>query len=214
MRHWNTGDWNTGDWNTGHWNTGDQNTGDQNTGDRNTGDQNTGHWNTGDQNTGDRNTGHQNTGDWNTGDWNTGDWNTGDWNTCDKETGFFNTEEVKKIRVFNKWCEVEEWENADKPNLLYFSLTKWIAEDNMSNEEKNENQSYKITRGYLKKYEYKQAFKESWTNASKEDKELVKNLPNFDADIFYEISGIRVDEKTCEGREIEIDGIIYALKKK
>jgi len=173
----NTGDSNTGDNNTGHRNTGDSNTGNWNAGDSNTGDSNTGNWNAGDSNTGYRNTGDSNTGNWNAGNWNTGYRNTGnlntgdsntgysntgDWNSCDKETGFFNTKQSETIRVFNKDYSREEWENCDKPNFLYFEL----------------------------KSDYKKDFIESFNNTSKEDVELLLKLPNFDYEVFKEISGI------------------------
>jgi hypothetical protein len=158
----NTGDWNTGDNNTGDNNTGDWNTGHRNTGDSNTGYRNTGDWNTGDSNTGDNNTGDNNTGDNNTGHRNTGHRNTGKWNSCDKETGFFNTKQSETIRVFNKDYSREEWENCDKPNFLYFEL----------------------------KSDYKKDFIESFNNTSKEDVELLLKLPNFDYEVFKEISGI------------------------
>jgi hypothetical protein len=224
----NTGDWNAGNFNTGYCNTGYCNTGDRNTGDRNTGDRNTGHWNTGDwntgdwnagycntgycntgdRNTGDRNTGDRNTGDRNTGHWNTGDWNTGDWNTVDKETGFFNTIQRKTIRVFNKECDIEVWDKANKPHWLYFNLTEWVPESDMTDKEKEEHPEYKTTEGYLKKYDYKEAFQKSYNSASRKNQLKVKDLPNFDADVFFEISGIRVDDES-DNDIITIDGVKY-----
>jgi len=65
----------------------------------------------------------------------------------------------------------------------------------MSDKEKEAYPSYVTTWGYLKCYDYKQAFKNSYANASKEDRDSVKELPNFDAEIFYEISWIKVDEE-------------------
>ena len=173
-------------------NTGDYNTGDYNTGSCNTGDYNTGDYNTGDYNTGDYNTGNGNTGDGNTGGYNTGNGNTGNWNNCGFETGYFNTEESKTVRVFNQECSFDEWDNIEKPNFLYFNSTEWVYASDMSEAEKAANPSYETTGGYLKQYEYKEAFKKSWDNASKEDRALLFKLPNFDAEIFKEISGIDV----------------------
>ena len=62
----------------------------------------------------------------------------------------------------------------------------------MTEAEKEAKPSYETTGGYLKEYDYKEAFRKSWDNASAEDKALLFNLPNFDADIFKEISGIDV----------------------
>jgi len=171
---------------------------DRNTGNRNTGNRNTGDWNTGNSNTGNSNTGYRNTGDWNTGHWNTGDRNTGHWNTCDMETGFFNTNKIKTIRAFNKDCHIELWNSSVKPDFLFFNLTEWVYESEMTDREKTENPSYKATGGYLKKYDYKEAFKKSWNEATQEDRDLLFKLPNFDANVFEEISGINVNESSNE----------------
>lgn len=172
---------------------------------RNTGNRNTGDWNTGDRNTGDRNTGNWNTGDWNTGDWNTGNcntgncntgnWNTGNWNSINLSTGFFNTIETDDVMIFNKNYSRKKWEQLDKPQFLYFGLTEWVSQSDMTKAEKEENPSCKEAGGYLRKYEYKEAFKKSWDESNKEDRAKVFNLPNFDADVFKEISGIDVNEK-------------------
>jgi len=162
-------------------------------------------------NTGNRNTGNMNTGNWNTGNRNTGNRNTGYWNTGDWNTGFFNTDTPNNVRAFNKDCRREDWDNAVKPDLLYFSITEWVADSNMSDQEKIDNPTFHTTGGYLKSYDYKEAFQRSWNAANKEDRELVKQLPNFDADIFFEISGIDVRE-SANPREIMIDGATYVLK--
>jgi len=183
---------NTGDWNTGDSNTGNRNTGNRNTGDSNTGDWNTGDSNTGDSNTGNRNTGNRNTGDSNTGDRNTGDSNTGDWNTGDCNTGFFNSITPDDVLVFNKPCKRIDWENVEKPNFIYFNLIEFVYEYKMTEEEKGLHPSYKLIGGYLKSYDYKEAFQKAYNNASNADKELITKLPNFDKDIFFEITGIRI----------------------
>ena len=190
-----TGDYNTEDYKTGYRNTGDYNTGGRNTGDCNTGDFNTGYRNIGDRNTGYRNTGGRNTGDYNAGGCNTGDRNTGDFNITHKETGFFNSIQSDTIRVFNKPCNVEIWNNAIKPYFIYFyfNLTEWIIESNMTDEEKENNPTYKTTKGYLKSYTYKEAWANAWANATDKDKELLYALPNFDTEVFKEISGIDVN---------------------
>lgn len=175
--------------NTGNYNTGKYNTGSYNTGGFNTGSCNIGGFNTGSYNIGSCNTGSCNTGDFNTGSCNTGDFNTGDWNTVNREAGFFNTTQNKTIRVFNKDCALKDWENAKKPSCLYFKRTDWVYKENMTEEEKQENPNYQTTGGYLKEFGYKEAFTLSMQKASDEEIELLKALPNFDADIFYEISG-------------------------
>ena len=183
----NTGDWNTGDRNAGNCNTGDRNAGYCNTGDRNTGNCNAGYFNTGDYNTGylntgnsnagycntgDRNAGHCNAGCFNTGSRNTGNRNTGDWNKSNRNTGFFNTIDPD-IQVFNKPCRQKDWENANKPGFIYFDLNGT----------------------------YEESWRKAYDSASDEEKLLLVKLPNFNAKVFQEISGILVDEKT--GQEIK-----------
>ena len=163
---------------------------DRNTGDRNTGNCNTGDRNTGNCNTGYRNAGDCNAGDWNAGDRNAGDCNAGDWNSGNYNAGFFNTKTPKTIKVFGKKCKRKDWDNAQKPSCLYFSLTKWIYEPEMSDAEKQENPSFSHTGGHLKVFSYKEAFTKSVTKASKEERDMIRALPNFDADIFLEISGV------------------------
>ena len=205
----NTGDCNTGDWNIGSRNTGDCNTGDCNTGDWNIGSRNTGNWNTGDCNTGDWNIGDWNIGSRNTGYSNTGYSNTGNWNTVNKETGFFNTVQSETIRVFNKNISVDAWDNSEKPELLYFGLTEWIGADDMTDAEKLENPTHETTGGYLREYGYKEAFQKSYNEASKEDRALLLRLPGFDADVFFEISGIDVRNKDNSDK---IDAINKKIK--
>ena len=205
---WNTGDWNTGDWNTGDcntgdcntgdWNTGDWNTGNRNTGNRNTGNRNTGDRNTGDCNTGDCNTGNRNTGDCNTGNRNTGDWNTGDWNKSSFNTGCFNTEE-QKIVLFNKPSNMtySEWLDSDARYLLNQipkDVVEWVYEEDMTDEEKPAHPTYETTGGYLKVLDESECGQLWWGSLSDRRKEIIKAIPNFDAEIFFQCTGVRVDE--------------------
>lgn len=175
------------------------NQGKNNTGFGNTGDRNTGDWNTGDCNTGYRNTGYCNTGDCNTGDRNTGYRNTGSYNACNHSAGMFNTKE-QPMYLFNKPTDFtrDEFKNVfpNEHRLLFnspFPLTEWITESNMTDEEKEANPSYKTAEGYLKKRTYHEAWQVMWDSWTKEQQESIKNLPNFDKDIFKEITGIEVE---------------------
>ena len=199
----NTGDCNTGDWNTGNRNTGNRNTGDCNTGNRNTGNWNTGNRNTGNCNTGNRNTGNRNTGDWNTGDWNTGNrntgnCNTGDWNKSSFNTGCFNTEE-QKIMLFNKPSDMtyREWIDSDARYLLNQipkDVVEWVYEEDMTDEEKAAHPTYETTGGYLKVLDESECGQLWWGSLSDHRKEIIKAIPNFDAEIFFQCTGVRVDE--------------------
>lgn len=69
-------------------------------------------------------------------------------------------------------------------------MTKFVELKDMTKEEKAANPGCESIGGYLKTLEYKEAFQKSWDNADPQDRIKIKDLPNFDADIFYEISGI------------------------
>ena len=173
-------------------------TGFCNTGNRNTGDCNTGDWNTGDCNTGNRNTGNRNTGDCNTGDCNTGDWNTGDWNKSSFNTGCFNTEE-QKIMLFNKPSDMtyNDWLRSDARYLLNQipkDVVEWVYEEDMTDEEKVANPTYETTGGYLKVLDESECGQLWWGSLSDSQKNYIRSIPNFDAEIFEQCTGIKVDE--------------------
>ena len=189
---------NTGKDCTGFCNTGNCNTGNRNTGDCNTGNCNTGDCNTGDCNTGNRNTGDWNTGDWNTGDWNTGNRNTGDWNKSSFNTGCFNTEE-QKITLFNKPSDItyNDWLRSDARYLLNQipkDVVEWVYEEDMTDEEKAANPTYETTGGYLKVLNESECGQLWWGSLSDFQKNYIKSIPNFDAEIFEQCTGIKVDE--------------------
>ena len=168
------------------------------TGRCNTGDWNTGDWNTGNRNTGDCNTGNRNTGNRNTGDCNTGDWNTGDWNKSSFNTGCFNTEE-QKIMLFNKPSNMtySEWLDSDARYLLNQipkDVVEWVYEEDMTDEEKAAHPTYETTGGYLKVLDESECGQLWWGSLSDRRKEIIKAIPNFDAEIFFQCTGVRVDE--------------------
>ena len=176
-------------------NAGSDNTGNRNSGDGNSGNWNSGNWNSGDWNSGDWNSGNRNSGDWNSGDGNSGNWNSGDGNS-----GYLNTITPDTTLVFNKECNRKEWKNTIKPNFMYFNISnKFIYTCDMTDEEKENNPDHETLGGYLRKMTYREAWKYSWNNADKENRKLVLKLPNFDNEIFKEITGIDV----C--KELEID---------
>jgi len=146
---------------------GNSNSGNRNSGYGNSGNGNSGNRNSGNSNSGNRNSGNRNSGNRNSGDGNSGNRNSGDWNACDYETGAFNSEQSDYIRVFNKPCLRSDWENARKPDFLYFDIDATIG--------------------------YKASLQKSFESADAEQIAMLKALPNFDADVFFEISGIRID---------------------
>ena len=72
----------------------------------------------------------------------------------------------------------------------------------MTDQEKECNQTHITTGVYLRVYDYKEAFQKSWSEADKEDRKKIFNLPNFDAEVFKEISGIDVNEDSDKSKKI------------
>tara|TARA_Y100000310_G_scaffold341967_1_gene443127 strand:- start:5880 stop:6422 length:543 start_codon:yes stop_codon:yes gene_type:complete len=169
--------------------------------------------NTGENNTGYRNSGYSNSGDWNSGDRNSGDSNSGDSNSGDWNSGNFNSTTPETIRCFNKEVNRQDWEQADKPQFIYnVNPNIWVDESDMTDDEKKEFSKFHDRGGYLKTIEYKEAWKIAWDEASEEDKTLLSKLPNFDADVFEEITGINTKESKTE--ELTVGQIEKLLGKK
>ena len=183
----NSGDWNTGNRNSGHWNSGDWNSGSRNSGDSNSGCWNSGNWNSGDRNS----------GDWNSGCWNSGDRNSGDWNKCNFSNGCFNTVEPR-IYLFNKpsdWTYMD-WVNSKAYTIMNsMPISDYIYWNDMTDIEKIKHPEAKITGGYLKEINSFDKRNEWWQKLSEEDKKEILSIPNFDAEIFKEITGVDINAK-------------------
>ena len=198
----NIGSYNTGSENIGYWNAGDSNTGYGNSGHRNLGDGNTGDENSGNRNSGDRNLGYSNTGCGNAGDSNTGYGNlgyrnSGNWNACNWSSGYFNTKNEKLI-IFNKPTDMK-LEDISFPSFLYFDLTRWVCKKEATDEEKKEYaKKLKAQGGFLKRLSYKEAFRIAWDKASKREHLELLKLPNWNNDIFKEISGIDAEAEIAK----------------
>jgi len=167
------------------------NSGNMNSGNRNSGYRNSGYMNSGDRNSGNRNSGNMNSGYMNSGNMNSGDMNSGYMNSGYRNSGVFNTNEPK-LRLFNQDSDwyYANWYSSDAFNVLEnkFILTMWVYESSMTDEEKTEHPEFYCQEGYLKEYGFMDACKNM--KLTKEEKNSFKNLPNFDAAIFKEITGI------------------------
>ena len=64
----------------------------------------------------------------------------------------------------------------------------------MSDEEKTAHPEYECTGGYLKTVDFKTACKMMWDNLDADERQAVREIPNFSAKIFKEITGIDVGE--------------------
>jgi hypothetical protein len=162
----NNGYDNTGVQNSGNWNSGNCNSGDRNSGNWNSGNRNSGHWNSGDYNSGDWNSGNRNSGSSNSGNWNSGDYNS----------GFFNTNEPT-IRLFNNDTNMTITEFRQSKYYAALMREPLLLTDYID--------------GKLINYDYKEACDIWWNKLTEENKKIIMSMPNFDAKIFEEITGIK-----------------------
>ena len=178
-------------------NTGKACTGRCNSGNWNSGDWNSGNWNSGNRNSGNRNSGDWNSGDWNSGNRNSGNRNSGDWNKTSFSNGCFNTVSPK-IYMFNKptdWT-LEHWLNCRARYLLNQiddCPLEYVWFDSMTDEEKAAHPEAETTGGHLKERTTADNARKWWAGLSAYDRNIIFSLPNFDAAIFKEITGIDVD---------------------
>ncbi len=160
-----------------------------NSGNRNSGNWNSGDWNSGDCNSGDRNSGNCNSGDRNSGNCNSGDRNSGNWNSGNWNSGFFNSDEPC-VRMFNKMTDKKRYD-VKIPSWCYFDLTVWVSHDTATEEEKQKHKvEIETCGGFLKTLDYKDAWRLAWNKASVEERQKLFDLPNWDNEVFKEITGI------------------------
>ena len=160
----NSGCYNSGDFNSGRFNSGHFNSGDHNSGGYNSGDRNSGSCNSGCSNSGKCNSGWYNSGDYNSGNYNSGDCNSGFHNSGHHNSGYFNKGDWNS-GIFN----------TDEPTMRAF----------------NKPTNIKLTDFIVK---YRELLNRISNNTLIDgDIELIKSLPNFDAKIFLEITGIDVE---------------------
>ena len=155
---------------------------------------NSGLFNSGDYNSGYRNSGYRNSGNYNSGyrnsgDYNSGDYNSGIFNKTNNSNGLFCNKEPK-ICIFNiqtDWTlsEFRMSKYYDAICSSDFPLTEWEAF-----EETPENG----IDGKLKVNTYEEACRRWWDGMSEKNKKIIKEIPNFDIDVFCDITGIDRDK--------------------
>ena len=212
--NWNSGDHNSGHHNSGNWNSGNRNKGNYNSGNRNKGNYNSGNYNSGNWNSGYYNSGHHNSGYYNSGDHNSGNYNngyrnsgnynngyynSGDWNKTDFSSGCFNTKE-QKILMFDKpsnWSLDDWWDSEARRllNQIQYNVLEWICLEDMTDEEKEQHPEHKTTGGYLKELDRSECNQIWWNSLSEMDRNIIRNIPNFDEVIFEKITGIKIEKE-------------------
>ena len=103
-------------------------------------------------------------------------------------------------------------------SCINFRPTDWILSSEMSDVEKTEHPEYETTGGYLKIRDNADCCKEWWGSLSKDEKQVIMNIPNFDADKFFEITGIKVRRfnavaRTSKGTKRKEVGTVKEWKK-
>ena len=73
-----------------------------------------------------------------------------------------------------------------------FESSWWIHSENMTDLEKQTYPEHETTGGYLKTVDFKTACNLMWESLSDDDKQSVKELPNFNSKIFKKITGIKI----------------------
>lgn len=128
-----------------------------------------------------------NTGKGCTGLCNSGDWNSGDWNSVSP-----------KIYLFNKPSEwtYQDWLNSEARYLLNQipgDVLEYIYLSDMTDEEKAAHPEAETTGGYLKILDNSECAVIWWRGLSDRQKAVITAIPNFDKEIFKQITGIDVD---------------------
>ena len=140
------------------------------------------------------NSGDFNSGNFNSGNFNSGNFNSGCCNSCYGSNGVFCNEDDKNIRIFNKPSGMslkDFWESIYWHAICSapFNLTEWIE---YTQEEKKADPQKKLVGGHLRTYTMKKAWANWWNKLTDENKEIIKQIPNFDPNIFKDITGIEV----------------------
>jgi len=112
----------------------------------------------------------------------------------------------KNYRIFNKGVSEEVFNKvySSQPEFK-LPVSTWKDKKEMT---KDEIENYPVCHeigGYLKVLSYKDAWAEGWKTASKEFKEWVKELPNFDEELFKEITGLEIDNDSLKGQEVKVE---------
>ena len=129
------------------------------------------------------NIGEKNTGLFNIGDRNSGNRNSGDFCSCDYSSGIFMTKKIT-YEAFNKQLTKEEYDDLIGSEGFRL-LQRFRLYAFKTRTEKNGQKRL----AYLS---YKASWRMFWQTLTPMKKLTVKRMPHFDADVFYEITGIKL----------------------
>lgn len=106
--------------------------------------------------------------------------------------------EEHTICLFNKpsnWS-FWDWTKSDAKKLLNQipkNVVEWVMWEEMTDKEKEENPTYEITGGYLKELDESECGQIWWDGLTDEEKGIIKDIPNYDKEIFEGITGIKTE---------------------
>ena len=78
-------------------------------------------------------------------------------------------------------------------------MTQWVSHDTANDEEKKEHErEIELSGGFLKVLDYKEAFRLAWSKAEFSERKKLFSLPNWNNEIFMQISGIDAEKEIAE----------------
>ena len=104
---------------------------------------------------------------------------------------------MKGYKVFNEDWTCRDWANSDARYILNNMPTDdicWVYSEDMTDEEKEKHPEHETTGGFLRTRSKSSERQTWWKRLDEHRKKEVKSIPNFDAKIFKEITGIEVGE--------------------
>ena len=96
------------------------------------------------------------------------------------------------MMFFDKKANItfKEWRESEAFSLLYrIPKNRWIYFDDMTEEEKEKYPNAEITDGYLKELDLKEEAEKWWENLTDNEKEIIRNIPNYNKTKFRKIMG-------------------------
>ena len=108
--------------------------------------------------------------------------------------------EEQKIMFFNKpsdWT-YNDWLRSDARYLLNRipkNVVEWLYSEDMTHEVKADHPTHETTGGYLKELDESDCAQMWWNGLLEHQRNIIKALPNFDAKIFKQCTGITIESE-------------------
>ena len=105
--------------------------------------------------------------------------------------------EEPKIMLFNKPSDLtyRDWYSSETRRLLNHipkNVIEWVYSEDMTDEEKAEHPTHETIGGYLKVLDESECAQIWWDGLPECARDIIRSLPNFDAEIFEQCTGIKV----------------------